>query len=365
MATISLCMIVKDEEAVLARCLDSVRGVAEQTVIVDTGSADRTREIAAAYGEVFCFPWCDDFSAARNFSFVQATQEYILWLDADDVVEPADRERLLALKAQLDGTADVVMLPYHTAFDEQGAPCFTYYRERLIRRGAGLRWQGAVHECIPPQGWIVYGDAAVTHRKAKPSDSRRNLRIYEGMLARGQQLDARGCFYYARELQTDGQYARAAQAFEEFLTRADGWVENRIQACRDLAACLTALGQRAAAKETLTRSFAYDRPRAETCCALAALELEDGLPEQAAFWYRIALDAPCAPQNGAFVHAPCYGYVPCLGLCVCCDRMGQYAQAAAWNERAALYQPSSAAVAYNRRYFAERRAAVSEAAAGA
>ena len=113
------------------------------------------------------------------------------------------------------------------------------------------------------------------------------------------------------------------------------------------------------------RSFAYDRPRAETCCALAALELEDGLPEQAAFWYRIALDAPCAPQDGAFVHAPCYGYVPCLGLCVCCDRMGRYAQAAAWNERAALYQPSSAAVAYNRRYFAERRAAVSEAAAGA
>ena len=72
------------------------------------------------------------FAAARNFSFAQATQEYILWLDADDVIEPADRARFLQLKAGLDGTADVVMLPYHTAFDTQGRPVFTYYREAPV-----------------------------------------------------------------------------------------------------------------------------------------------------------------------------------------------------------------------------------------
>lgn len=114
MATVSLCMIVRNEEKVLARCLDSVRGIADEICITDTGSTDKTREIAQKYGTVQVFPWCDDFSAARNFSFAQARMDYTLWLDADDVLLPSDRQKLLALKAELDGTADVVMLPYHT-----------------------------------------------------------------------------------------------------------------------------------------------------------------------------------------------------------------------------------------------------------
>lgn len=114
MATVSLCMIVRNEEKVLARCLDSVRGIADEICITDTGSTDKTREIAAQYGTVQVFPWCDDFSAARNFSFAQARMDHTLWLDADDVLLPSDRQKLLALKAELDGTADVVMLPYHT-----------------------------------------------------------------------------------------------------------------------------------------------------------------------------------------------------------------------------------------------------------
>lgn len=91
MATVSLCMIVRNEEKVLARCLDSVRGIADEICITDTGSTDKTREIAAQYGTVQVFPWCNDFSAARNFSFAQARMDYTLWLDADDVLLPSDR----------------------------------------------------------------------------------------------------------------------------------------------------------------------------------------------------------------------------------------------------------------------------------
>ena len=87
MASVSLCMIVRDEAAVLERCLKSARGIADEICITDTGSSDETREIAARYGRVTEFPWCDDFSAARNFSFEQAHMDYILWLDADDVLD--------------------------------------------------------------------------------------------------------------------------------------------------------------------------------------------------------------------------------------------------------------------------------------
>ena len=78
MATISLCMIVKNESAVLARCLDSIADLMDEIIIVDTGSTDNTKEIAAQYtSRIYDFKWTSDFSAARNFSFSKATMEYI------------------------------------------------------------------------------------------------------------------------------------------------------------------------------------------------------------------------------------------------------------------------------------------------
>ena len=78
MITISLCMIVKNEERILARCLDSVKDLVDEIIIVDTGSADATKRIAAEYTDkIYDFTWIDDFSAARNFAFSKATGDYI------------------------------------------------------------------------------------------------------------------------------------------------------------------------------------------------------------------------------------------------------------------------------------------------
>ena len=157
LTTISLCMIVRNEEEVLARCLNSAQSLADEIIIVDTGSTDHTKEVARQYTDsVYDFAWTDDFSAARNFSFSKATQDFCLWLDADDILEPEDLNSLLSLKASLTTDTDVVMLRYHTAFDEAGNPTFTYYRERLIRRLSGLRFQGAIHETNAPAGVVLY-----------------------------------------------------------------------------------------------------------------------------------------------------------------------------------------------------------------
>lgn len=83
MATVSLCMIVKNEERVLARCLESVRECMDEIIIVDTGSSDATKEIAARYTDkIYDFEWIDDFAAARNFSFSKASMDFAMWLDA-------------------------------------------------------------------------------------------------------------------------------------------------------------------------------------------------------------------------------------------------------------------------------------------
>lgn len=91
MITISICMIVKNEEDVLGRALKSVQGIADEIIIVDTGSTDSTKEIASSYtNKIYDFEWCDDFSKARNYSFSKATKDYCMWLDADDVILEED-----------------------------------------------------------------------------------------------------------------------------------------------------------------------------------------------------------------------------------------------------------------------------------
>ncbi len=97
MITLSLCMIVRDEEAVLSRCLDSVRGIADEIILVDTGSRDRTKEIAARYTErVYDFPWQNDFSAPQEVDLVMLRYDmggaggtpFLLFFSGTDLAEP-------------------------------------------------------------------------------------------------------------------------------------------------------------------------------------------------------------------------------------------------------------------------------------
>ena len=103
MPTFSLCMIVKNEAAVLGRCLNSVgTALFDEIIIADTGSDDQTKAVAAAYtNKIYDFIWKDDFAEARNFAFSKATCDYIMWLDADDVIAPKDLEQLLDFKASM------------------------------------------------------------------------------------------------------------------------------------------------------------------------------------------------------------------------------------------------------------------------
>ncbi|MBQ2578818.1 MAG: glycosyltransferase family 2 protein, partial [Lachnospiraceae bacterium] len=88
MVSISLCMIVKNEEMVLERCLESIHDLVDEIIIVDTGSTDDTKSIAAKYTRlIYDFSWVDDFSKARNFAFSKATGDYIYSCDADEVLD--------------------------------------------------------------------------------------------------------------------------------------------------------------------------------------------------------------------------------------------------------------------------------------
>lgn len=149
--TVSLCMIVRNEEANLPDCLSSVAGLFDEIIVLDTGSTDRTREIALEFGaKVFDFFWVDDFAAARNASRSHATGDWIFWLDADDRVDAVNRERLAKLLDQLGNEPDA--MPWLMSCQmlmpasEGGSSLISHVR--LFPNRPEIKWVGRVHESL-------------------------------------------------------------------------------------------------------------------------------------------------------------------------------------------------------------------------
>ena len=351
-ATISLCMIVKNEEEVLGRCLESVQGLADEIIIVDTGSEDRTVEIARQYTQhIYEIPWRDDFAQARNFSFSKATGDYCMWLDADDILSKENRELFLKEKNAMDGSEDVVMMKYITGFHEDGTELCSFYRERILKREREFVWKGRIHEAIAPEGKVVYWKTAVFHKKEKTADTERNIKIYEKMKEKGEKFSPRDLFYYGRELMFHKRYQEAERILEEFISRPDGWIENKIEAHMNLAVCKEMNGRNGQILQTLFQTFVYDLPRAEICCAIGREFMNSQQWEQAVFWYEEALKVKKNDRNGGFVLEDCYGYLPEIQLCVCYDRMGEREKAYMHHLNAKKLRPGTEEVIYNENYF--------------
>ncbi len=164
--TVSLCMIVKDEEPNLARALASVEGVAFERIVVDTGSRDRTVEVARALGAtVSHFAWTGDFAAARNHALARATGDWVLTLDADEALSDAFRARW---RDVLRGTtADGLTLPVDSV-DGDGSLQQRAYLVRLHRNDARHRFVGRLHEEVATSiaahgGAIEAADLPLTH----------------------------------------------------------------------------------------------------------------------------------------------------------------------------------------------------------
>jgi tetratricopeptide (TPR) repeat protein len=147
---LSVCFIARNEEKALPRALASVKGVADEIIVTDTGSTDRTAEVAKEMGAtVVHFPWCDDFSAARNFSISHARGDWILWLDSDEELLPDSVEELRACMARQNALAFYVLRQ-----DLKSADRLDYYtvmwQLRLFRRHDDLRFLGRCHPDFQP-----------------------------------------------------------------------------------------------------------------------------------------------------------------------------------------------------------------------
>lgn len=145
---LSLCIIVKDEERWIARCLTSVKDVVDEMIVVDTGSSDRTREIAKALGaSVYPYAWSGHFADARNFGVEKATGEWILWLDADEEVDVKDAPHLRDVLALSDQSIALIeLINFHGTSPPHSNNAYRLAHHRLFRNGIGLRFRNSIHE---------------------------------------------------------------------------------------------------------------------------------------------------------------------------------------------------------------------------
>jgi len=175
---LSVCLIVKNEEKCLPRCLRSVQDVADEIIVVDTGSTDRTVQIAEQFGaKVGYFEWCDDFAAARNASLDLATGDWILQIDADEELWRGDIPQLrdLVTRKDIDRVDSVYVLLKNlqdlppevqegaSLPDPQEWPQTINHFQRLFRRLPRLRYSGIIHEAVLDIRCTVVSEISIYH----------------------------------------------------------------------------------------------------------------------------------------------------------------------------------------------------------
>ncbi|MBP5198448.1 MAG: glycosyltransferase [Lachnospiraceae bacterium] len=298
MITVSVCMIVKNEEKILARCLDSLEGLYDELIVVDTGSTDRTKEIAGHYTDrIYDFKWIGDFSAARNFAFSHATCEYIYSPDADEVLNEENREKFRILKENLDTDIEIVQMKYagqltHGTvynFDEE-------YRPKLFKRLRTFTWIEPVHETVRTMPVVYDSDIVIDHRP-ESNHSGRDIKIFERMLSEGRDLSKRLCDMYARELYLNGSLEELIfghDYFEKMISSKDPDSDEFNVAAAILVREARLKGDVTSLLKYASKSIAGEG-NSEVCYELGAFYEDAKDLDEACVWY----------YNAAYETSPC------------------------------------------------------------
>ncbi len=326
MVTISLCMIVKNEEKQLPVCLGSLKGLVDEMIVVDTGSTDSTKEIARSFGaRVVDFEWTGDFSEARNFSFSLASCDYIYAADADEEIDEDNRKRFLDLKndlAELD--IDIVQMYYCNQLSFRTV--YNYDRElrpKLFKRVRNFIWEGPIHEQVLLDPVICNSEVEIIH-KPRESHAERDLEAFRRTVSDGRRLSRRLMGMYARELFMAG-------SDDDFLLAKEFFVEAAADTSRGLdeikeASCVLAhvavIEKDPAILLKYSLKDAITEMSSEMCYELGQFYFDRGDMDEAIVWYYNA-----AYECSSILDAKKSGSLPRLALARCYRELGNEEQA--------------------------------------
>jgi len=332
MVTISLCMIVKNEEKILARCLDSICKLMDEIIIVDTGSSDGTKEIAGRYtDQVYDFSWIGDFSAARNFAFSKASCDYIYSADADEVLDEQNQEKFRLLKETLLPEVEIVQMYYGNQLSH--GTVYNYDKElrpKLFKRLRTFCWIEPVHETMRLLPVVFDSDIEITHLP-EGSHAGRDIEIFEGLVQRGADLSDRLFTMYARELLIAGNERQLANGEKFFADKADGEDTKPDQMKEALCVAVKAARVRG---DYLTM-FRYaikgvtEEGISEVCFELGEYYMDQKDYKEASIWYYNA-----AYETASILNIHSSGDLPLDRLAKCYEALGMREQAAGYRQAA-------------------------------
>ena len=308
-------MIVRNEEARLARCLASVRGIVDEAIVVDTGSTDATRDIARQFGaQVASFEWCDDFAAARNHSIALARSLWVLVLDADEMIVTTDARRRFEAFAgqpgQEPGQMAVQMAGQMAGqielenITEDGGRSTTLLTRFFLRR-PGVAYERAIHEQLVHNGAPLFGrptgvrvqhDGYTAASLSGRDKLERNERLLRRRLESGSN-DGYDWYQLGRTLEVGGRFADALAAYEQAveLARDDDPHLPHLFECA--ATCLRSLGQSRQALNWLSQVEGLFPERADMVFMIALLALDVGELERAESGFQRCLELGRRPMR--------------------------------------------------------------------
>lgn len=332
MISISLCMIVKNEEKNLRTCVESLQGIYDELIIVDTGSDDATKKIAKELGAtVFDFAWTESFSDARNFAFSKCSCDYIYSADADETMDAENRNRFLILKENMDEQVGIVQMWYRNQLAYDTVYNFDKeLRPKLFKRLSPFVWEGAVHEQVRMSPVVFDSDIEIDH-KPTGGHAARDLAHFRAAVTKGEQLSATQREMYARELCKAGTESDFSQAKDFFLAMAESPDCSMDEIKRSFY--ILARAARLEKDDFNFMKFALRdvacEPTSETCYELGLYYRDHGDTAEAAMWF----------YNAAYEGAPLLDIhrasdLPLGQLAECYKEMGDHEQAAKYLETA-------------------------------
>ncbi|MCR5452148.1 MAG: glycosyltransferase family 2 protein [Lachnospiraceae bacterium] len=288
-------MIVKDEEAVLERCLDSVADLMDEIIIVDTGSSDSTKEIASRYTDkIYDYEWKKDFADARNFAFSKATGDYIYSCDADEVLEEQGREEFKKLKQVLMPEIEIVQMKYYEPKMQSVLNAKREYRPKLFKRLRTFTWINPVHETVRLDPVVFDSDIVVTHLPQELHINR-DFAIFEEVFNEHGYFTPELCTMYIRELYKCGdeeQIEKGSSMLEKILKQDN--FDNELK--MDIY-CLLARNARIKKDKDLLLAYTTKMLSmytcAEICYELGEFFLSQQNAGEAEIWFSNALSSEC------------------------------------------------------------------------
>lgn len=354
-ATVSVALIVKDEERTLETTLQSVASVVDEIVIyVDDSSTDKTRQIAEQYANVVeDFHWEENFSAARNRAIERCSKDWVMIMDGHEILHPKSvrvlhslLERVLPGKDLNDTeifSAMIYMNPEDTSDIERIIPNIFFLQPRLFRNNGKHHYVGRVHNWLATESGYEtkkrpVNELVVVHQRTPENAQNRkkqrqemNIKLLRADIEDNPDVP-RPYFYLGNTYNELGMYDDALEWYGKYLEISQ-WDAEKAQACLQVSSIYASRKDWDETKRWLHKGISFDWERPEFYMLMGDIAFEQKEWYSAEHWYLCAKDMK-PPMHGMFLHGPAYSYLPFMKLAAVYSQVGEWFEALKHGERA-------------------------------